>query len=241
MAELFTVLFLISLIGLLIGVFKPDLILKRMDKEKWNRKKLIKLFSVISVVSLVLIGVTGMSEPNADEQEMAKIEEAEEKKEQEEKKAQEEAEAKEVEEKKAQEEAEKKKVESPKSEDDKTGEEYTTKLTLQSQKWTEYFNEFSDLMGNAQVGVDSWTLSVGVVITQMKELIEDARSINPPEEFKEVHKEYLNAVDKYESIPTQLPEAIDNNDVNLINSINEDIAKGNEYINKATKLLLDKK
>ena len=50
MAELFTVLFLISLIGLLIGVFKPDLILKRMDKEKWNRKKLIKLLQKFKVI-----------------------------------------------------------------------------------------------------------------------------------------------------------------------------------------------
>lgn len=54
MNTLFMILFLISVLAIVIGIFKPDLVLQFADKEKRNRKKVLLVFGSISIVSFIL-------------------------------------------------------------------------------------------------------------------------------------------------------------------------------------------
>lgn len=53
---LFMLLFLVSFVGLVIGLIKPDLVLKFMDKEKRSRKKVLLIFGSTLIVSFILFG-----------------------------------------------------------------------------------------------------------------------------------------------------------------------------------------
>ena len=116
---------------------------------------------------------------------------------------------------------------------------YTIKIVDQTTRWSEDFYEFSDLMQNSQIGVDTWSYQVVLVLNSMSGLIEEARGLTPPMKYKEMNAVYLKAVDEYEMIPLKLPEAIDNMDPTLMNKITESIEKGNVYITEATNILTD--
>lgn len=58
MQELLAVLFILSTIVLIIGMFKPNVVLKFMNKEKRNRKNVLLVFGLVMVVLFLLLGLT---------------------------------------------------------------------------------------------------------------------------------------------------------------------------------------
>lgn len=58
METLFITLIVISIIIIIIGIFKPDLVLKFMDKEKRSRKKVLLIFGSASLILLALFATS---------------------------------------------------------------------------------------------------------------------------------------------------------------------------------------
>src|SRR5690625_6042834 len=89
MDSLFLILFFISFLALLIGLIKPNIVLKWLPEAKRNRKSVAMYFGIAAVVFFILFGATAsptndsVDADNNDQIEQAKEEEL--KKEQEEK------------------------------------------------------------------------------------------------------------------------------------------------------------
>jgi len=63
MDNLFLLLFFVSLICLIIGIFRPT-IFSRFIKGEITRKKIIKLFGIVTIASFILFGVTTDTQQN---------------------------------------------------------------------------------------------------------------------------------------------------------------------------------
>lgn len=70
MDNLFLVLFLVSFGALVIGMIKPDWVLKFMDEGKRDRKRVLLVFGSTMVISFVLFGITV---PDVAEKEEGKV------------------------------------------------------------------------------------------------------------------------------------------------------------------------
>src|SRR5690625_4809895 len=108
MGSLFLILFFISFLALLIGLIKPNIVLKWLPEAKRNRKSVAMYFGIAAVVFFILFGATASpTKDSADADNNDQIEQEEKAKEEEMKKEQEEK-AKEEELRKEQEEKAKK-------------------------------------------------------------------------------------------------------------------------------------
>lgn len=71
-------------------------------------------------------------------------------------------------------------------------------------------------------------------IATMRALAEEAEEIIPPDKFKEVHSTYMNGIREYKWVADNLPKAIDDLDIDLINECTAKLLIGNEYVAQAT-------
>lgn len=123
-------------------------------------------------------------------------------------------------------------------------EEYTDNISLYFSELSGYFDDFSkhsqELGANSELMYDedflrkymSVVVSIDLVLDKIEEL-------TPPEKYKDVHDEIMKAVNLYRSIRRDLPAALDNMDSDAINSVTRDIIEGNNYLEKATQMLLE--
>lgn len=116
-------------------------------------------------------------------------------------------------------------------------EAYLNELSGQTSSWSSTFASFGSLMGNPNVGNDTWTTNVVSELITMQILVDNARLMTPPKELEASHRAYLKAMDHYEVIPTTLPAAIDNGDSAAIDRVITAMEKGNKEVQKASSLL----
>lgn len=111
---------------------------------------------------------------------------------------------------------------------------YQTQVADQMNRMQDVFNTLSTQMSNYSNTTD-WKVDTAVAIQDMRTLVEEANNMqNVPAEFKTVHAKYMQAIEQYEIVADQLPTAIDNLDVNHINSLTKNMLQGNEYLTQAT-------
>src|SRR5690625_2873392 len=157
MGSLFLILFFISFLALLIGLIKPNIVLKWLPEAKRNRKSVAMYFGIAAVVFFILFGATASpTNDSADADNNDQIEQEEKAKEEELKKEQEEK-IKEEELKKEQEEKAKeeelrkeqeekaKEEELKKEQEEKAKEEARKKEQEEKDKKEEQENEASSL------------------------------------------------------------------------------------------------
>ncbi|MGN7485319.1 hypothetical protein ACTHPB_27755 [Priestia megaterium] len=111
---------------------------------------------------------------------------------------------------------------------------YRTQVADQMNRIQDVFNTLSTQMSNYSNTTD-WKVDTAVAIQEMRTLVEEANNMqNVPAKFKTVHAKYMQAMEQYEIVADQLPTAIDNLDVNHINSLTKNMLQGNEYLTQAT-------
>lgn len=66
MDNLFLLLFLISIVALIIGLIKPELVIRWGDKEKKNRKSVLKVYGVSIIAFFVLFSISIPSSNDED-------------------------------------------------------------------------------------------------------------------------------------------------------------------------------
>lgn len=65
MDDVFLILFFLSVVALVVGIIKPDIVIRWGDPEKRNRKNVVKYYGVAIVAFFILFGVSSSeSEPN---------------------------------------------------------------------------------------------------------------------------------------------------------------------------------
>ncbi|WP_455920482.1 hypothetical protein [Priestia megaterium] len=111
---------------------------------------------------------------------------------------------------------------------------YRTQVADQMNRIQDVFNTLSTQMSNYSNTTD-WKVDTAVAIQDMRSLVEEANNMKDvPAKFKTVHATYMQAMEQYEIVADQLPTAIDNLDVNHINSLTKNMLQGNEYLTQAT-------
>ena len=83
MDNLFLLIFLLSIVALIVGMIKPDWVLKFLEEGKRNRKHVFLVFGISLIASLILFGMTTDASENEEVTE-DQVEEAEEEEEEEE-------------------------------------------------------------------------------------------------------------------------------------------------------------
>ncbi len=85
---------------------------------------------------------------------------------------------------------------------------------------------------------DDWNTKAAVQITLIRMYVEEAREIEPPERFKEVHATFLRGMEKYEESMDWLVEGVDELDIDKIEKAAKLMEEGNTYIEQATDKIL---
>ncbi len=114
---------------------------------------------------------------------------------------------------------------------------YQLAMMQQGAEWTKAFQEFGELMGSTELFSDRWNLNVVVNLATMKGLIKGARDLSPPDRYKQINDTYMLAIDDFEWMVINLPEAIDNRDIELVNKCKDKIESGTVYVTQATALI----
>lgn len=128
-------------------------------------------------------------------------------------------------------------TEQAKAQNEETKEVYLNHLSNQTASWSVTFSNFADLMSYPNVGNKSWSDDLVLQLLIMQDLVDNARTMVPPKEFKASHKAYLKAMDYYEVIPTTLPKAIDEGDSAAIDRVIVAMEKGNQELQNSASLL----
>lgn len=116
---------------------------------------------------------------------------------------------------------------------------YCTTIVDHSSTVGEAMTKLSDLMGNAQIGDDEWTLDVATQLTIIRLAYNEALEIEPPSSMADIHYHYTQAMWHYDSATDLIAEGIDTMNADLINQAGSEIEAGTEYINETTRLLSD--
>jgi hypothetical protein len=116
---------------------------------------------------------------------------------------------------------------------------YCTTIVDHSSTVGEAMDNLRDLMGNAQIGDDEWTLDVATQLTIIRQGYDEALEIEPPSSMADIHYHYTQAMWHYDKATDLIAEGIDTINADLINQAGSEIEAGTEYINEATKLLSD--
>lgn len=76
MSALFTILFFVSLLILIVGLVKPETLNSKIKDETkhYDRKKVLKVFGIATILFLILIGITAPKTEKQPEQQVAKEE-----------------------------------------------------------------------------------------------------------------------------------------------------------------------
>jgi len=114
---------------------------------------------------------------------------------------------------------------------------YVRAITEQSRQWGNTLTKLGEYLQAPQYADQNWVINVATQLATMRTLAEEARNLDPPPKFKEVHSQYLLACESYEKCSHLLANGIDNFDVDKINQAAEQMFKGNEHIQNATRLM----
>lgn len=84
-----------------------------------------------------------------------------------------------------------------------------------------------------------WITDAAVALSSMDEIILKVNELNPPDKFKEVHAELLKAMDGYQYVVDNYPEAVDYMDLDLMEQCVIKMEESADYLEGATNMLLE--
>lgn len=86
---------------------------------------------------------------------------------------------------------------------------------------------------------EDWLMNMALALNQLDLGISEIKAIKEPNDsvLKESHALVLKAMDTYQFAVDNLPNAIDNMDVELLQKCSEQIKTGNDYLNQANELI----
>lgn len=113
--------------------------------------------------------------------------------------------------------------------------EYLVFLQGHIDKVASIMDRFAYQFGNYSY-TEPWIKETVALLIELDGLIRDAYSQPVPPRYKEAHHHYLNAMDEYQYIVTDLPEAVDHQDLAALEKIKRHIEFGNFYLDKAVDL-----
>lgn len=76
MDNLFLLLFLVSIVALIVGLIKPELVVRWGSEEKKNRKSVLKVYGLAIIAFLILFSITtpSITTPSSNDEEVAEVE-----------------------------------------------------------------------------------------------------------------------------------------------------------------------
>jgi hypothetical protein len=84
---------------------------------------------------------------------------------------------------------------------------------------------------------DDWKVDISVALVTMEGHIEDIRSVDAPAEVQKSHDHLLQAMDSFQYVVDNYPDAIDNVDVDLLGTCVDAMTEGGQQLDKATEEL----
>jgi hypothetical protein len=122
---------------------------------------------------------------------------------------------------------------------DEDPDEYMGVIGDTMDQFSQLMYDFSSLTSDASndpslMFTDDWKIDVAMNLVLMQGLIDDVQAQSPPAAFKDTHRYLLLAMDEYQFVVDNFPEALDNMDSDLIIKCTESIENGTQYIDDAT-------
>lgn len=98
---------------------------------------------------------------------------------------------------------------------------------------------FSDLMLQAGDNPnlmfdDNWKIDVSVQLVELQGIIDNVNAIEVPSGLEDVHSSVQMAMDEYQFVVTNLPIALDNVDIDLLNEVTDAVNNGANFLAEAT-------
>ncbi|MGE7650528.1 hypothetical protein ACQKM1_22535 [Peribacillus frigoritolerans] len=100
---------------------------------------------------------------------------------------------------------------------------------------TDFSNLNSEAANNPSIMLtDDWIMDISLSLVTMEEHINNIRSVDAPAEVQKSHEHVLQAMDSFQYVVDNYPNAIDNVDVELLGSCVEAMTEGGQQLDKAT-------
>lgn len=114
---------------------------------------------------------------------------------------------------------------------------YINELENHTKKWADLFTDLHRVLQSKGSDVEIWEENIYEVLFYMQALIEESDIISPSEDLLYIHKEYQAAINHFEIMVTDLPNAIQTQDIEAIESCMEELRKGVTYLQKTRDLI----
>ncbi len=113
---------------------------------------------------------------------------------------------------------------------------YVNELEHQTDQWATLFSNFYNVIQKSS-NTDKWREDILVELVSMKLLVEEAKSITPPENMKNIHNQFIEAIDHFDYMIENIPSALDNNDKELTEKCMYELTIGAEELQKTKNLI----
>ncbi|MCK1982191.1 MULTISPECIES: hypothetical protein [Peribacillus] len=100
---------------------------------------------------------------------------------------------------------------------------------------TDFSNLNSEAANNPSIMLtDDWIMDISLSLVTMEEHINNIRSVDAPAEVQKSHDHVLQAMDSFQYVVDNYPNAIDNVDVELLGTCVDAMTEGGQHLDKAT-------
>ena len=115
--------------------------------------------------------------------------------------------------------------------------EYLEELSKGSQELSTVLLHFSSLMLHPKLEDSGWKRDLDDSAEKIKQMVDKQYLRKAPDSYKEVNDLYLKGIAEYKTVAEEMPKAIDRKDGEKVQSLQENMRKGNNYITDAMKKL----
>jgi hypothetical protein len=114
---------------------------------------------------------------------------------------------------------------------------YINELENHTKKWADLFSDLNRVLQSTESNSEEWEENIYEVLFYMQALIEESEIMSPSENLSYIHKEYLAAIQHFEKMVTDLPNAVHRQDIDTIESCLEELRKGVTYLQKTRDMI----
>ena len=114
---------------------------------------------------------------------------------------------------------------------------YATTMANHALRVADAMDNLSELMLDAQIGNDAWTIQVAAQLVTIQMLNDEVLEIEPPGSMTHIHNKYVQAMKHFETATQLLPQGIDRLDADLIYQATTEIETGGQLMDETTSLL----
>ncbi len=113
---------------------------------------------------------------------------------------------------------------------------YLNELENQSNKWVTLFSDFYKTLQEKD-NSEEWQNNLLQNLVELKLMVQEASYLEAPDNLQSVHEEYMTAVVHFNTMIDALPEALDNQDMDSVESCIEELELGIESLKKTRELV----